>query len=231
MGEHQAYDGAQRGEWQMTGIGILETAAFLAALAYLGFTDRPPSLLRSLLKTASVALLALAALMLGAPMWLMLGLALCALGDLFLSLDGERAFMGGVGAFALGHLAYVVLFLGHPSSDLSQIWNMPGLALACAFVVLGLVMVGILAPRAGDLKVPVLIYIPIILAMGGAALSLNSSALIWVLPAALAFIASDVILAFETFVIEKEHPMRRYTPYLVWPLYWGAQAGFYLSFS
>lgn len=215
----------------MTGIALLQALAFLAALAYLGFTARPPSLLRSLLKTGSVALLALAALMLGAPFWLVLGLALCALGDLCLSRDGETAFMAGVGAFALGHLAYVVLFLGDNSSNLDQIWVMPGLALVCAFVVLGAMMVLVLAPRAGDLKIPVLIYIPIILSMGVAALSLTSPSLLWVLPAALAFMSSDVILAFETFVLAENHPMRRLTPYLVWPLYWGAQAGFYLSFS
>ncbi|WP_122073935.1 lysoplasmalogenase [Pseudophaeobacter sp. EL27] len=215
----------------MTGIGILEVAALLAALGYLGFTARPPSALRSLLKTASVAVLAIAALLLSAPIWLVLGLALCALGDFFLSRDGDTAFMGGVGAFALGHLAYVVLFLGHPSSDLSQIWVMPGLGLAAAFGVLGVMMVIVLVPRAGELKIPVLIYIPIILSMGVAATSLTSPALLWVLPAALAFKTSDVILAFETFVLPEDHPMRRYTPYLVWPLYWGAQAGFYLSFS
>ncbi|KPD13703.1 lysoplasmalogenase [Phaeobacter sp. 11ANDIMAR09] len=215
----------------MTVVAILQVLACLAALAYLGFTARPPSALRSLLKTASVAFLALAALLQGAPIWLVVGLALCALGDFCLSRDGETAFMGGVGAFALGHLAYVVLFLGHFSSELGQIWEMPGLVLACAFAVLGAMMVYVLAPRAGELKIPVLLYIPIILAMGLAAVSLTSPALLWVLPAALAFMTSDVILAFETFVLPEDHPMRRITPYLVWPLYWGAQAGFYLSFS
>jgi len=215
----------------MTGIGILESAALLAALGYLGFTARPPSAPRSLLKTASVAVLAIAALLLSASIWLVLGLLLCAVGDFFLSREGDTAFMGGVGAFALGHLAYVVLFLGHSSSDLSQIWVLPGLGLVAAFGVLGAMMVLVLAPRAGDLKIPVLLYIPIILAMGIAATSLTSPALLWVLPAALAFMTSDVILAFETFVLPEDHPIRRYTPYLVWPLYWGAQAGFYLSFS
>lgn len=215
----------------MTVTGILEVAALLAAVGYLGLTARAPSLLRSLTKTLSVAALACAAVIAGGPAWLVLGLSFCAVGDYFLSLEGERAFMGGVGAFALGHLAYVVLFLGDPSSDLDLIWVMPGLGMACAIAALGPVMVAILAPRAGDLKLPVTIYIPIILAMGLAALSLTSPALIWVLPAAMGFMASDVILAFETFVLAQNHPLRRFTPYLVWPLYWGAQAGFYLSFS
>ncbi|MEP2717160.1 lysoplasmalogenase [Pseudophaeobacter sp.] len=205
--------------------------ATLAALSYLVFTARDPSALRSFLKTTSVALLGLAALIAGAPLWLVLGLALCALGDFFLSLEGEQAFMAGIGAFALGHLAYVVLFLGQAGSDLSQIWALPALGLTCAILGLGLVMAWVLAPKAGELKIPVLIYIPIILSMGLAALSLSDGAALWVLLAALAFMASDVVLAFETFVLRSDHPLRRYTPYAIWPLYWGAQAGFYLSFS
>ena len=52
-----------------------------------------------------------------------------------------------------------------------------------------------------------------------------------VLPAALAFVASDVVLAFETFVLPEGHRFRRIAPYAVWPLYWGAQLGFWYAFS
>lgn len=214
----------------MSLVTVLETVAAASALGYLGFTARPPGALRSVLKTASVALLALAAWLAAAPLWLVLGLALCAAGDFFLSREGEQAFMAGVGAFAVGHLAYVVLFLNHESSVIEQVWAWPQLLLAGAILVLGAGMVRILAPRAGDLKPAVLAYIPIILSMGLAALSLTGADVIWVLPAALAFMASDVVLAFETFVLDEKNPLRRYTPYVVWPLYWGAQAGFYLSF-
>lgn len=215
----------------MSLILILEGVAAVSALGYLGFTAREPSALRSLLKTASVALLALAAWSAGAPVGLVLGLALCGLGDFCLSRDGEQAFMAGVAAFAAGHLAYVVLFLGHEGSVLERIWGWPEILLLGLILLLGAVMIRVLGPRAGALKIPVMGYIPIILAMGIAALSLTGASVIWVLPAALAFMASDVVLAFETFVLADDHPLRRYTPYLVWPLYWGAQAGFYLSFS
>jgi uncharacterized membrane protein YhhN len=215
----------------MTIVDLLEVTALLAAIGYLGFTARAPSVLRSVLKTASVALLALAAGVAGGPFWLVAALGLCALGDYFLSRQGERSFMAGVGAFAAGHLAYVLLFLGQESRDLNRIWDMPGLALTLGFIALGIVMLRVLAPRAGELKIPVMCYIPIILGMGLAALSLTAEALFWVLPAALAFVASDVVLAIETFVLREDHWLRRYTPYVVWPLYWGAQAGFYLSFS
>ena len=63
------------------------------------------------MKTASVALLALAGWMLGAPAWIVAGLALGALGDFALARPGTAAFLAGMAAFALGHLAYAGGFL------------------------------------------------------------------------------------------------------------------------
>jgi len=202
------------------------------ALAYLPLTPRPPGTRRSIIKTLAVALLVLAAGLAQGPLLLIVALGLCALGDWLLSRDGEGAFMGGIGAFAAGHLAYIALFLTHPASDPARLMQVPQVWIVGGFALLGLVMAGVLVPRAGALKGPVLGYIPIILGMGVAALSLpGQGALIWVVPAALAFVASDIVLAFETFVLPPTHPARRITPYVVWPLYWGAQAGFLLSFA
>jgi len=204
--------------------------AAACALAYLAMTARPASLMRSAVKTASVALLALMVLVSGGPVLLVLALALCALGDWLLSRETEATFMAGVGAFAAGHLAYVALFLTHPASDTGQLaaqWP-----LVAGLAALGLVMASLLAPRAGDLKGPVLAYVPIILGMGLAALTLpQAGVLAWVLPAAAAFIASDMILATEKFLLPPGHPALRLTPYLVWPLYWGAQMGFALALT
>lgn len=213
----------------MTAEMVLWAGAAACALIYLLLAAQPPGVLRSLLKTASVALLALAALLLGAPWLLAVALGLCALGDLFLSRDGEGAFMAGVGAFAAGHLAYAVLFLTREASDPARLLQMPGIAIAAALLVLGLVMARILSPRAGALKGPVLAYIPIILGMGAAALTLPFGS--WVFAAACAFMLSDMVLAAETFVLPDDHALRRITPFAVWPLYWGAQAGFLAAFS
>ncbi len=200
------------------------------ALAYLSMVARSASTLRSILKTASVALLALSALIAGGPWLLCLGLTLCATGDALLSRETEATFMAGIGAFAAGHIAYILLFLSHPTSDATLIFDQPGLF--WILIVLGIVMATLLAPRAGELKVPVLAYIPIILGMGIAVLALPETGnLRWALPAALAFIASDLILATEKFLLPDGHPALRITPYLVWPLYWGAQAGFLFAFS
>jgi uncharacterized membrane protein YhhN len=210
---------------------ILPLAA-ACALAYLPLAPRPSGKMRSITKTLAVALLALVAAMDQGPTLLVGALALCALGDWLLSRDGETAFMAGIGAFAAGHLAYIALFVSHSMADLGRLTQAPQLWIAGAFVLLGLAMAALLVPRAGALKGPVLGYIPIILGMGIAALVLpGQGALIWVLPAALAFVASDLVLAFETFVLPKDHPMLRATPFVVWPLYWGAQAGFLFAFT
>ena len=208
----------------------LVTAA-ACALAYLALAARPPGPLRSLLKTTAVALLALAAALAQLPGLLIVALGLCALGDLLLSRDGETSFTAGIAAFAAGHLAYVALFLTHPASDISRLGQSPQIWITLALAGFGAVMASVLAPRAGDLRLPVLAYIPVILGMGVAALTLTGQgALIRALPAAFAFIASDLVLAGEKFLLPGTHPARRWTPYVIWVLYWGAQAGFVAAF-
>ena len=206
--------------------------AGLCALAYLALTGRAPGLARSIVKTASVALLALAALLAQAPPLLAPALALCALGDWFLSRPGDRAFMAGIGAFAAGHLIYAALFLTHPAADPQALAQAPQLWIGAALAGFGIVVAAMLAPRAGALRGPVLAYVPIILGMGIAALALPAAgSLALAFPAALAFIASDLVLAIDRFMLPAGHPARRIAPYAVWPLYWGAQAGFLAAFT
>ncbi|MEX0306744.1 MAG: lysoplasmalogenase [Ruegeria sp.] len=209
---------------------LLFWAAAACALAYLPLTARPASILRSVLKTTSIALLAVIAVLGSGPWLLVVALSLCAIGDALLSRETDATFMAGIGAFAAGHLAYIALFLTHPGSDLGLIFNQP--AFFWSLIILGIVMATLLAPRAGDLKGPVLAYIPIILGMGIAVLALpDTGALRWALPAAMAFIASDLILATEKFLLPANHRALKLTPYMVWPFYWGAQAGFLIAFT
>lgn len=211
-------------------LAVLVTAA-LCALAYLPMTRRTPSLGRSAVKTASVAMLAVAALLAGGPHFLVLALALCAVGDWCLSRPGERAFMAGVAAFAAGHLAYVGVFLAQPGSDPAWLLDPPRLILLAGLAVFGAVMLWLLLPRAGALAGPVAVYVPIILAMGVAALTLPAGILATALPAALAFMASDSILAIEKFVLPEDHPANGAAALAIWVLYWGAQLGFFLAFT
>lgn len=206
--------------------------AAACALAYLPLTVRPVSPMRSILKTLSVAWLALAVAIGQGPVMLCVALGLCALGDGLLSRNGDRAFMAGIGAFAAGHLAYIALFLTHPLSVISRLGHTPQIWAVAGFLLLGGVAAFVLAPRAGGLRLPVLGYIPIILGMGVASMALPGlGALIWVFPAALAFVASDLVLAGEKFLLSDGHAAHRVTPYAIWPLYWGAQAGFFVALA
>ena len=203
---------------------ILPAAAVLALLYWAIWCYRGASWPKSAVKTGSVLLLAAT----GGPWLLTLALILCALGDFLLSREGDAPFMAGVGAFAAGHLAYVALFLTHAGPPDAPGWL--ALPLTLALVVLGLVMARILWPRAGDLRIPVMLYIPIILSMGIAALQLPFTGLTALaLPAALLFIASDLALSMEMFVLS-EGRLRRFAPFFVWPSYWGAQALFTQAF-
>lgn len=204
----------------------------LLALGYLGLVKRGESLLRSVVKTGAVVLLALAAVVADAPGLLVLALCFCALGDWCLSRPGQRAFMAGIAAFAVGHLAYIALFLSHSAADFGRLVQFPNILIILGFILLGAVMVRLLAPRAADLRGPVLGYIPIILGMGVAVLVVDPvGVLALALPAALLFIFSDLVLAFETFLLAQDHTARRVTPWVIWVTYWGAQMLFLLAFG
>ncbi len=207
-------------------------AAALAALYWLWFCYRTASWAKSVVKTASVLALALAAALAGGPASLIAALLLCALGDYLLSRPSETQFMAGIGAFAAGHIAYVMLFLTHPLAQPETLFVMPQTVYIALLAGFGVVMALLLWARAGAMRVPVLFYIPVILSMGAGVLALPAlGPLALAHPAALLFILSDFTLAMELFVLPERHRLRRYTPFIVWPTYWGAQALFFLAFA
>lgn len=206
---------------------MLHTALFvLAAIAALRtltiWCYRPPSWRKSVVKTASVALLALAVLVAGGPEWLIAALALGAFGDFALSRPGDRAFLIGLIAFAAAHLAYLVLFSGLPREGLS-FWGLAALG------ALGGGMALALWPHTGALRWPVMGYVAVICTMGLAAFSVTGFGASITLSAVL-FILSDTVLASEMFLLAPTHPLRRITPFLIWCTYWSAQAGFAATF-
>lgn len=209
---------------------IFFLAAATASLAYLlCYCHRPPGAAKSSLKTAATALLALAALAGGGPGLLVVALGLGALGDFLLSRSGGRAFLAGLVAFAAAHLAYLGLFL-QAGASIAVLTAVP---VAVPTLILCGVAGAMALPlwrQAGPLRVPVMAYIAIILAMGIAALALPAAIGTFPRFAACLFIASDAILAAELFLLPAVHPARRYSPFAVWTLYWMAQAMFLLAF-
>ncbi|GHD99421.1 hypothetical protein GCM10008024_06730 [Allgaiera indica] len=185
----------------------------LAVVYLLRWITRPVSWQRSIFKTMATALLAAAALPLGAPPLIALGLALGAVGDLALSRPGQRSFLIGMAAFAAGHLAYAWLFLRMGTNDPLIVPSLVVLVLAGSTEFW-------LAPRTGALKWPVRGYVLVITAMMLAVLTLPGRALTVMLGAAL-FVLSDLLLAIELFCLDRPSPWLSRS---VWLCYWGGQA-------
>lgn len=148
------------------------------------------------------------------------GLHLAALGDLLLLPRGKGpAFLGGLVAFLLGHVAYVVaLVVG--GLDLRA-----ALGAAVALALPAFIVVRWLAPRAGRLARPVVAYVVVISSMVTAAIAHAAYAPdtrgLALLGAAVAFYVSDLGVARERFVAAG------FVNKLVGqPLYFGAQLVF-----
>lgn len=188
-------------------------AALFAALYLVAHAGRPESRAKSATKTAAVAALLPVAALSGAPGAILAGLALGAAGDFALSRPGQRAFLIGMAAFAAGHLAYLAGFL-----DLGA---MPS-GWTIVLIGLGLSAECWLLPRTGGLCWPVRGYIWIIVAMAAVALGLPAGFGAARL-GALAFLASDLILALELFVL-RDPRAKLAAALALWVLYWGGQA-------
>lgn len=218
---------ASLGDFMALATGILSLAA---AVAYwLVFATREvKGAVGVAVKTGATALLAaLAALAPAAGGWfwlIPLGLALGALGDLFLALGGTRWFLAGVAAFGLGHLAYAGGFLWR-SAGLGFDGLAPGEGLALACLAGLLVSTELwLAPRTGALRQPVRSYVGLIGLMGVAALLLpDHPGQGWLRLGAGLFILSDLMLALQLFVV-KGQEWRDRLRLMLWPAYWVGQA-------
>lgn len=200
-------------------------AAFCYWLVYATKAEKGPT--GAGVKTLSTGVMAVALMTLpiGGWFWLIpLGLALGALGDLFLALGGVQRFLAGVAAFGLGHLAYAGGFLLR-SEDLG-FDGLSGIELA---VMAGLAVLLLstevwLAPRTGDLRQPVRAYVALIGLMGVAAVLLPEHHGQGTLRAgAVLFILSDLMLALQLFVV-KDARLRHRLALTLWPAYWAGQA-------
>jgi uncharacterized membrane protein YhhN len=199
----------------------------VAAVLYLIIVNTRPTSLRTAAKTMAVGFLAVLAFVANGPLLLLVAIVLSALGDAFLSRDGDRMFMAGLASFLAAHLAYVGLFLTEGGGNerlLAEPWR---LAVAAAIVVISLLMLVLLWRRVKPkLRLPILGYALAIVAMALAALTLDRAG---VIGGALLFMASDALLATEKFLISGS-PRRALLRQLVWILYYLAQGTISLSF-
>jgi len=138
--------------------------------------------------------------------WIFAGLCLSAAGDLLLLATSRRAFLAGLVAFLLAHVAYALAFA--PVSSPSA-WTGAAIAFATALALRWL------WPRLGSLRLPVTAYCAVIgamlwLALGVGRLGIGLGALL--------FWLSDLFVARDRFV--RDEPLNRLVGL---PLYYAGQ--------
>ncbi|GLS31827.1 Uncharacterized membrane protein YhhN [Mesorhizobium albiziae] len=199
-----------------------------AALLYLIMLDAPQSFRRMAVKTFAVALLSVLAFFQGGPVLLVAALALSAVGDAFLARDGDKAFLAGLGSFLAAHLVYIALFWqsgGSAGILVAEPWRA---VLAAAMLVFALFMLSrLLRVVASDMRLPIVLYVAAIVVMGIAALTLGN---LFIIAGAVAFMASDTVLASEKFLMAEQSPGSRPARVAVWVLYYAAQLSITLGF-
>lgn len=147
------------------------------------------------------------------------GLVLGAIGDVALLGKSDKAFLAGLGAFLLGHIAYVVAIAQVlPPSE----WLRP---LAIVPTIIGAIVLRWLWPRLGDMKIPVIVYVLTIVTMVAGALA------VWHLiltTGAVLFFFSDLAVARDKFVragfVNRAWGLPCYylgQLFIAWSLLWG----------
>jgi uncharacterized membrane protein YhhN len=129
--------------------------------------------------------------------WLVVGALFGLVGDVALLGDGETAFVTGLGAFALGHLAYVVAAV---SVGFDPAWAIPGLVFVAALLgyrFMSRTLPGAVARGGSALGGAVVFYAIVISAMVVSAWATT----VWTAAVgAMAFAISDWVLGYQRFV-------------------------------
>lgn len=196
---------------------ILSISGGFALIYLLGYCWAAPVVAGRVFKTASVLGLALTGALGGGPWLLVLALLASAIGDFQLGLPDRKGLLTGMAAFGAAHVAYLALFAAHAHRPWSSLAADP---VAWAMVLLALSVPLWLLPRTGSLRVPVAVYVTLIVAMGLAARLVGGGV---ALGAGL-FILSDLVLSVELFVLSTLAGMARAIPFVVWAAYWAGQA-------
>ena len=131
-------------------------------------------------------------------------LIFCWIGDVVLMFQSMNPlfFIGGLIAFLIGHIIYIILF----NKEKRQVLNKNSTFLrvgSLSIMVYFIVMLSILLPHLGTMRLPVTVYALTISLMLWTAIigytEWESPANAWILRGAILFIMSDSILAFNKF--------------------------------
>lgn len=125
-----------------------------------------------------------------------LGLFFGAGGDVALDIDPEGLFIVGLGLFFVNHILYILAFFSERGRDIPA-WRK---ALAYSLVGFSTIMFSVLAPRLGEMQIPVAAYIGVITLMGIAA-CLRKADHSWFVLGAVLFVFSDACIAVNKFLL------------------------------
>ncbi len=205
----------------MTAFAALFTAVFTAALVWSEIADSPALRWFKMLASTGFIAVALSVGALSDPYGriVLVALVLSWVGDLLLTFASRGAFLGGLVAFLLGHVAYSVAF-GTLGVD-----PVVGGVAAVAVAIIAIFVWRWLAPHVGDMAAPVVAYIVVISVMVVLAFGSYGEGATWLIPVgATLFFASDLFVARNQFVASD-------TVNRVWglPLYYLAQVLLALS--
>jgi uncharacterized membrane protein YhhN len=132
--------------------------------------------------------------------WFLVAIALCLLGDIFLMLP-QDLFVFGLGAFLLGHVAYIVGM--HVDGVAGGRFLAGALLVLVALVVVGLpILRGVDQGSEPELVGPVVAYMLVISTMVASAIGTGHVAAI---AGATSFYVSDALIAWNRFLQEMRH--------------------------
>ena len=182
-------------------VTILTVLAYVSAvLAILAVYQKRP-LVHYLFKPLAIVFIILITLQLKYPIpslyryAVLAGLLLSLAGDIFLMLPRDY-FLQGLISFLFAHIFYMAAFVSGSGRALS-VWG------AIPFLIYGGLMLRVLWPHLGKMRLPVIIYMLVILLMGWAALSrwmlTGEPGSLLAMSGALFFLASDSLLALDKF--------------------------------
>ena len=177
----------------------LVISVFISAAGCIWFAYHRPRWMFYILKPLTMVLICLTAILGGNDLsvykvMIIGGLACSLVGDIFLMLPTDR-FLAGLTAFLLAHLCYITAF----ASGINSLSWWPLIPL----IVWGIGFYLFISPSLGKLKIPVIIYIVIILVMTWLAwerwIQTGQIETLLVLIGAVLFAISDTILAANRF--------------------------------
>ncbi|WP_027671669.1 lysoplasmalogenase [Rheinheimera baltica] len=123
------------------------------------------------------------------PRGLILALLCCMTGDVLLAWNAQTLFVYGLAAFLFGHIGYLLLL--RPFVSFNALLLIP-------YTLFAAVALSLMWPALGEMAIPVLVYIGILVAMSFATWCSRDSNN-WLIIGGLVFISSDALLGLNKF--------------------------------